>query len=81
MMLTCEQHLLIRERYDVCRGTVSVSVWKLAFKSSTVQLGQMGLLILYRCSQKECEPSLKKGQCLEDVIFSTMNKGRHAGLN
>lgn len=41
----------------------------------------MGRSILYRCSQRECEPSLKKGQCLEDVILSTVNLERQAGLN
>lgn len=41
----------------------------------------MGRSILYRCSQREYEPSLKKGQCLEDVILSTVNLERQAGLN
>lgn len=41
----------------------------------------MGRSILYRCSQRECEPSLKTGQCLEDVILSTVTLERQAGLN
>lgn len=43
--------------------------------------GQMGRSILYRCLQRQCEPALRKCQGLEDVILSTMNLQRQAGLN